>query len=248
MMIPLLSAEVFAAGPGPRRRGWGRVVLIAAGTAVAFWSGCTKPEEEVPPAAVKTVEAYGVTLDAAATPSQVAYVLLRSLADDVQAAQAHEHEKQKAALKLTYSLAAYSEIEQRLLNVINQDRAEKKTDLGDERDRRLFDFTRQWAPIVAHYVRSFDTDLQEAVTKMQEEPDPEGQRTSVLYAVSHDPTETAPAKQQQATLEIELIKETVGGLSYWRVARVGYRGRKAGVRPPPSAPPAATATAPAGGN
>ena len=211
--------------------------------AVALGSGCTKPEEDIPPAQVETVRAYGVTLDDSATARQVVYVLLRSLADDVKAAQAHQPDKQKAAMKLTYRLAAYSRIEEKLLGVINQGAGQKKTGLGDERDRKLFDFTKHWAPIVAHYVRSFDTNLEVAVGKMRERPHPGGQITHVFYDVSHDPAQTDPAKQQRATLDIELVKEKAGPRSYWRVARIGYRGRTSDRRVPPPTQPAATATA-----
>jgi hypothetical protein len=46
----------------------------------ATWVGCAPPQADVPPAAVKAIEAYGVTLDADAKPEQVVYVLLRTLA------------------------------------------------------------------------------------------------------------------------------------------------------------------------
>jgi hypothetical protein len=203
--------------------------MLAATMAVI--TGCGSEEEEAPPAVVKTVAAYGLTLDDTATPKQVAYVLLRSMADDVQAAQAHDKARQKAALKITYSLAAYSTIEERLGMAAKEEQISARPQEKD-RNKRLYEFTRDWAPIVAHYIRSFDTTFEAASRRMTEVISRTNPPTAhVYYEVSHDPNEANPAKQETATLDIELVKEQGGVLSYWRVARVGFRTPMARTRP-----------------
>lgn len=198
--------------------------LTAAVLALVPLAGCTDPDaHDIPPAEVKTVAAYGVTLDGAATPVQVAYVLLRSLSEDIAAAQSGDREAQKAAAKITYSLGAYSIIEERLLQVANLARKDKKTTLGDDREKQLYELINNWAPIVAYYVRSFPKDMQEASSRMRTAATDTS--AHVYMDVAHDPANPSPAKHETATLDVELAKEPGAGGSYWRVARVGYMGR-----------------------
>jgi hypothetical protein len=114
---------------------------LAATVVLACLTGCSAPDEGIPPAEVKPVTAYGLRLDTTATPKQVAFVLLRSIADDVQAAQAHDTTRQKEALRLTHSLAAYSTIAARIGESPNRpaDAARSKA-----RDRRLYTFVKDW--------------------------------------------------------------------------------------------------------
>lgn len=211
---PLLSAVLLLAG------GW-------------FGAGCSKQEEEVPPVKIETVEAYGIRLDESATPKQVAYVLLRSLADDVQAAQAFQRERQRQALEQTFALAAYSEIERRLLQNFN---ANAKWEEG-YRDRELFRVVNCWAPIVAHYVASFDTHFETAARKMQVEIDRGEKKAMVYYPVCHDPLSEDPAKREAVILQIELVREKANEKLYWRVAWVGYRGLAGGASSQPASQP-----------
>ncbi|HRR86162.1 MAG TPA: hypothetical protein P5316_14235, partial [Phycisphaerae bacterium] len=185
---------------------------------VAGLSGCSAPEEDIPPAVVKPVTAYGLSLDTTATPQQVAFVLLRSIADDVRAAQAQDAKRQKEALQLTYALAAYSTIAPRI-----GESAAKPADAARSkaRDKRLYSFVKDWAPIAAHYIRSFDTDVEAAGRKMRIHSQT-ASAVHVLYDVCHDPAETDPARQQKATIDIELTMEPEGALSYWRVAKVTF--------------------------
>lgn len=196
------------------------VGILCAG-ALTLAAGCTE-EQEIPPLEVKTVQAYGLTLDASATPEQVTFVLLRSLADDVQAARSGDEVAQKEAQKTTAALAAYSTIEKRLLEVLNAARKEAKTDLGPDRDKRLYEVIHGWAPIVAYYVDSLPKTMDEAAARMRSITSNTTSR--VLIDLSHDPAEQNPPKHHVATLEVELTKETAGGATYWRVARLTYRG------------------------
>ena len=176
---------------------------------------------------MKVVDAYGVKLDELATPQQVVYVLLRSIRDDVDAAQKGDREGQKRAFRTTFSLGAFSEIEKRMALSLSENKQET---LGDLRDRRLYDVIYHWAPIVAHYVASFDLDEKTAIGRMREQMGTTGVPTcTVLYDVAHDPTASDPAKRQPATVEVVLTREraTSGSQEFWRVARVAFRGTQA---------------------
>jgi hypothetical protein len=233
-------------------------VGLCLASALPLLGGCTADPEhkDIPPAEVKTVQAYGLTLDENASPQQVTYVLLRAIADDVKSAQAQQNpslsgearrelrEKQKAAMKTTYALAAYSVIEKRVLEVLNLSRVDKKQSLGDERDQQLYDFVHQWAPIVAYYVPSFPTDFADALTRMPVVTAPDGKRAEVTFEASHNPTASSDKDREPVTMAIELAKEPgAGGKEYWRVARVGYLGRPGVIRALPTTRIAATAPA-----
>jgi len=178
-------------------------------------SGCTA-EDQIPVAKAEVVTAYGLTLDENAEPKQVAYVLLRSLADDVKAAQRFKHAEQKEALHQTFALAAHSEMERRLLAILKT--VKKDASLGDERDKKLYEIVDKWAPIVAHYVNSFDTELDAALAKMKSRDSADGKRVHVYYPVAHE----ADAAEPEQVLDIELAEEPAGNVSYWRVARIDY--------------------------
>jgi len=219
--------------------GQGLALLSAAMIGGFILAGCTRDPEhqDIPPTKVVAVQAYGQNLDDSATPQQVVYVLLRSIADDVNAAQAHKTKEQKEAFKITHSLAAYSVIEQRLLDVLNTTRPQKTSSLGPDRDMQLYDLIHQWAPIVSHYVRSFETDFNAASQKMSASTTPDQKTTHVLYQAAHDPSATGEARGD-VTIDIELVKEPAGPNEYWRVARISYLGKQTRVQPTtrPSAP------------
>lgn len=223
--------------------------MASLGVAIVLMSvlaGCQK-DVEIPPIEVKEVEAYGVKLDESATPQQVVYVLLRSLRDDFEAAQARDRQRQKEAFHTTFSLAAFSEIEKCLAKTFAQQGGGKdSTSLGAHRDRKIYDVVYHWAPIVGHYVRSFDVEQAAAVAKMRMVQSANGSSVHVNYDVSHDPQETEPTNQQLATLDIELVEEkaSAGSRMYWRVARVAFHGPEAKRRIGPASRPEVTATSP----
>jgi hypothetical protein len=181
----------------------------------SLFVGCTA-EEQIPEAKTKEISAYGLTLDADAPPEQVVYVLLRSLKDDVEASQSFKHAEQKEALDRTFALAAHSEIEQRLLALVKS--VKKDVDLGDERDEKLFEIVDKWAPIVAHYVDSFDTDASAAAAKMKRRNAADGKLVHIYYPVTHEASATEP----EQVLDIELVKEPADDTEYWRVVRIDY--------------------------
>jgi hypothetical protein len=229
MATTTLSKRIFAGGGG--RGLTGLVVLAGMLAGLGTVSGCSNPAEaEVPKAEVKTVEAYGVTLGPEASPQQVSWVLLKSVADDYAAARAKDAEAQKKAQATTMAVAAPNKIEERLVQTANQINPNlKKQSLGEDRDRKIFKTVHYWAPIVGHYVASFaNMDLQTFVRESWVTTTPDGQIAHVYLPVSHDPAQTDPAKAETATLNIELSREKAeaGGPEYWRVSRVQFLGRQ----------------------
>lgn len=225
--------------------GYCRLSIVAASLALASLAGCTPDEHhrEIPPAAAGKVSAYGLTLDENASPQQVAFVFLKSVADDVRAAQAKETAAQKDAMKLTHSILAYSTIEQRLLNADAMIRGQNKTTLGAEREEKLWDFARNLAPIISHYVASFPATWEEAAPRLRFIPVPGDKSGRVIFEAAHDPNATDTKEKDPVNIDIEVVKEPAGAVSYWRVAKVAFAGRPGAPRPPRAVSQPATATA-----
>jgi hypothetical protein len=235
-MISSTSPCVRSCSRPPGSRWPARTAIFTATLTLSGLIGCSS-EEDIPPAVVKPVTAYGLTLDNKATPQEVAFVLLRSIADDVKAAQAYDTKAQKTSLRITHSLAACNTIAARL--GLSDAQAGPSSSKAGLRDRKLYAFVKDWAPIVAHYVSSFDTDPQAAARRMEVRGRTQ-KSLHIYYDVSHDPAETDPAKRQTTTIDIELVQEQADGLSYWRVAKVVFAPPKPRVQLSP-----ATRTAPA---
>lgn len=219
---------------GRQRVGANRPSLVRGAVGLAFVTvaggvllpGCTESAPEIPKAEVKTVEAYGLTLGPDASPQEVAYVLLRSVTDDYAAARSGKHEDEEKAQRLTYSLAAVQAIEHRLIDTHNRLQAgAKQTDLGTQRDEKLWKIVHYWAPIVGHYVPSFPADLDEARARMWVSMDAAMQEAHVYLSAEHDPAIADAAKKGTTTIDIEMVREQVGGQGYWRVLRVDFLGR-----------------------
>lgn len=204
-------------------------LAVVAGAVWAGLAGCGHAESDVPKAEIKTVEAYGVTLGPEASPQEVVFVLLRSIADDYAAAKAKDHAAQKSAQELTFSVAAVNTIERRMVESAKQFNPNlKKNDLGDERDAKIFKTVHYWGPIIGHYVPTFaQVELETLKRDTWVSIAPSGRNASVFYPVAHDPA-AEPAKSQTATIEVELVREAAasGGAEYWRVARLQFLGRQ----------------------
>jgi hypothetical protein len=164
--------------------------------------------------------------------------------DDIRAARAHDQPAQERAEDLSFQLAAHSEIERRVTGVRRM--IGQHQELGQERGKRIHDVVHFWAPIVSHYIDSFDDSYDSMADKLRVQQF--GGVANVLYDVVHDPSQTDPAKQQRATLHIELVKEKAssGSGEFWRVAKIGYLGRGEAIPAVPGVVPRITppATAP----
>ena len=190
---------------------------------------------------VTTVTAYGQTLDADATPQQVAFVLMRSLRDDVEAAQAHDRKAQREAFRTTFALAACSMIDERLAETYARPVADSDASEPIVMKERVYEIVNHWAPIVAYYVGSFPRDFEQAADRMRVvKIGPDDGTAMVLYPVQHDPDQAAHG--EPVLLEIELVKEsaTDGPQRFWRVARVAFRGPMPTVVGPTESPVPAT--------
>jgi hypothetical protein len=204
------------------------VLACTLSTALLFCSGCSK-HEDIPPMTVKPVTAYGLTLDASASPKKAAYALLRSLRADVEAAQSHDRQAQREAFETTFSLAAYSRIDKRLRAALKPEGKSERDGSGEKNlwREQIYEVINHWAPVVAYYVESFDTDLDRALAKMQSTVGgPNGSEATVLYPVCHDPAATAPDARERVILRIDLVKTPAskGREQFWRVVWVGFRG------------------------
>ncbi|HOW72153.1 MAG TPA: hypothetical protein PKY77_16260 [Phycisphaerae bacterium] len=194
------------------------------GMALVVLGGCRR-DLDIPPMEVKVVEAYGVKLDAAASPKRVVYVLLRSLRDDVEASQAWDQAKKKQAFQTSFALAAFQAMSHRLMDtpaILNA----RKGGEADAVARHVYDAVDHWAPIVGHYIRSFEADEQAATAKMTEVLAPDGRTGRVYVDAAHDSQQEDPAKAQSVTLVVEVAREKgVDGGEYWRVLKLGYQPR-----------------------
>lgn len=196
----------------------------AACLALAILGGCRR-DLDIPPMEVKTVDAYGVKLDTAASPKQVAYVLLRALRDDVEASQAWDKAKKKQAFRTTFALAAFGAIKDKLVNSPELLNA-ADGNVAEAVARNTYDAVDHWAPIAGHYVRSFEADVQAAMARMTEVVAPDGRTGKVYVDVAHDPQATQPAERQEVTLIIDVAREKgAEGADYWRVIKLGYQPR-----------------------
>ncbi len=216
---------------GRRSRWTGGITYLVGLSAVGLLlSGCRGADVvNPPPAEVKTVEAYGVKLGPQASPQEVVFVFLRSVADDYAAAKAHDRKAERKAQELTYSLAAPKTIEERIVQTNNQLNPElNQKNLGAERELRIWKNVHYWGPIIGHYLASFkDISLETLRRDSWVTISPEGKSADVYLPVAHNPAETEPAKMETATIKVDLNREAgANGEEYWRISRVRYLGRK----------------------
>lgn len=214
-----------------------RLWMLSGGFALlAASNGCGKEDPPPPPMETGPITAHGVTLDENATPQEVTFVLLRTLADDMAAARAGDREGQRKALEDTFALAAHDEIERRLLKAFNEGKAVSRESLGANKAEDLMNVIKLWTPIVGYYVESFDTELDHALKGMSV-VEQTNTRTVIHYVVRHVPTDEHP-EPDAAILAVELAPVTAGGKDYWRVLRVYFAGPAAPGTRPASAPAA----------
>jgi len=165
---------------------------------------------------VRTVEHYGVVLNQDASPQEVAYVLLRAIRDDVNAASPAERE---AALDVQFDVCHPGSIS-------------GSSRPGVKRDEVVHLVVTHWAPALAYYVDSFDFDPAEAKSRMTVSPTKvlgDGRRSCSVYLPVDDPNGDPKARVIAAVVLIRAkpgggpSSGTDGDTGYWRVNRVGFR-------------------------
>ncbi len=185
------------------------VVLLGVGFGLWGMGGCREDVrlagQNVRSVTVDTATHYGVTLDEAASPEQVAYVLLRAIREDFHATGKAERE---SALDKQFDVCAAGEIQKRNSTVYS-------------RDTFVHNTVWRWTPTVSHYASDFDTDWDKAKARLiRKELDPKEDlgadlRECKLHLAVADPNGDPNAG---AVVEIHLVKDS----GYWRVLRIGF--------------------------
>ena len=176
----------------------------------------------VPEVTVQVVRDQGLELGAEATPQEVVFVLLRAIRDDVlagedQPARRPALERQFAVCDPDYIYDCYRDWFRRVYG--------RNAVAG--RDEWVYKRVSLWAPVLAHYVASFDFDLQEARSQMRVLPTSPGERWPGETCQVDIPV-ADPAGRQGADVvaRVRLHRHSRG---YWRVFQVGFAKQRAGV-------------------
>ena len=164
--------------------------------------------KEIPTVTVHAVEHYGTTLDANATPEQVAYVALRAIGDDFLA---KDEEGRKQALATQFDVCAAGVLQQRNTTTL-------------ERDEFVYNVVYRWTPTVSHYVADFPSDWAAAQARMMRRPvTHRGKQAEAANAdnecevamVVRDPGGDPNA---QVVLLVWLARDS----GFWRVTHLGF--------------------------
>ena len=164
--------------------------------------------KEIPTVTVHSVEHYGTTLDAKATPEQVAYVALRAIGDDFQA---EDEEARTQALATQFDVCAAGVLQQRNTTTI-------------ERDEFVYNVVQRWTPTVSHYVKDFPTDWAAAQARMQRRPVTRlGKQTEAANA--DDECEVAMVVRDPGgdpNAQVVLLVWLARDSGFWRVTHLGF--------------------------
>lgn len=151
-----------------------------------------------------TITHFGVTLDQAADPVDVAFVALRAMRDDFRAANKDDR---RAALVVQLETAALDLLER-------LKRAETS------REEVLYGIVRQWTPAVSHYVSDFPLTHEAAVGRLAASPvrrESKDQSFEVcdvfLQVADPDGLENA-----DTVIQLRLARDN----GFWRVLTVGF--------------------------
>lgn len=180
-------------------------------------AGCRNqeaPPEDLRPAVVGPVELHGMSLDANATPQQVAYALMQALKETATAGRLHKRDRElrKKLIENELQLAA----PQRIYRNLHAD-AEMASVTARQRDEAVYRIVKLWAPIAARYVDSFAADPARVIAGIRLK-----QLSGADVQVSYDVTD--PVDQSRVTFQVYLTQESGpgGGPKYWRAYRLGY--------------------------
>ncbi|MFQ5491578.1 MAG: hypothetical protein ACE5GE_12740 [Phycisphaerae bacterium] len=211
-----------------------RIMAMMGGLATAIGlAGCGDDarlaDHAIPSVEVRTVSDGGVELNVEADPKDVAFVLLRAIRDDVRAGK--DRQARRAAVLREMDVCDPDYIYELYRQTMGRQAVYS-------RDDWVYKRVYLWAPIVAHYVGSFDFDQATARSLMVVRPTPQAQRwpgetvTVDLQAV--DPQGDPAAA---VVVRIWLHKHATG---HWRVFQVGFAPFRHLTRPQPEASPTGT--------
>lgn len=158
---------------------------------------------------VTTVTDAGVTLDQAADPKQVVYVLLQAIRDDFDAGA--DVGKRERAFDRQLAVSAPDTIFRRA----------SQANLG--RDEFIRQAVWHWAPTLGHYQRDFPVDLASARTRIRVEDRPgkgydtgqSGEHWAYAFLELADPSDLPEAT---VIAQFQLVREA----GYWRVVQLGF--------------------------
>jgi len=193
-------------------RAFGVGVGLAVGIVVMSVSGCQRDvrlaDKKLRNPTVRAVTAYEITLDAQATPEQVAYVVLRAAVDDFRAPNDQAREK---ALDIQFDICAANEIQR--LNT---------TSLQPE--EWLYEVVNHWTPTVSHYVDDFPrtwTEAHERLVLRGPTESTEGvEECEVLIEV--DNVKVGRDPNARVVIVIWLAKDN----GFWRVVHLGFDAQR----------------------
>jgi hypothetical protein len=187
--------------------------MLAAG--LCWCGGCERDARlagrEIPELLVRTVRDQGVELGPETAPQEVVFVLLRAIRDDVLAGP--DREARRRALERQFAVCDPDYIHDWYRRTYGR-RAVAT------REEWVFKRVSLWAPALAHYVDSFDFDLQTARSRMRTGPTSEGERwpgeTRLVDLPVQDP---AGEEGGDVLVRVRLHRHSLG---YWRVFQVGF--------------------------
>ncbi len=124
--------------------------MVVGGLVLVGTSGCNRDVRlsghKLRSVTVGPTTHYGMVLNEEASPEQVAFVLLRAIADDFSARSEAERE---AALDKQFDICAANVILDRNVTSLS-------------RDEFIYTVVHQWTPTVSHYVSDFETEWEKA--------------------------------------------------------------------------------------
>ncbi len=197
-----------------RRQYWLKYLILATPALVAVGCNEREPidsrltESDLAPG---PVTAYGITLTAESSPTDVAFVLLNTLREDREAVAQKDSERRGELFRRACRLAAADKLVAEFKRMIQgSPMTEKIVPWRAVREIVLF-----WRPITAHYAASIPADPTEAAARMFEDK----QRAAVYCDVTANDGSTA-------TLQLDMVHTAAG----WRVGRIGFSERSASAK------------------
>lgn len=180
-----------------------RTCLAGLGMALVL-AGCRQnvrlADKKLRDPTVASVTHYGITLDAEATPKQVAFVLFRAIKEDFVAAADTEREQ---ALDVQFDVCAANVLA--AMRRSNWTRADFITD-------RVY----HWTPTLSHYAHDFDDEFAKAEPRMVVTP--ASKDVPPRCAVRMEAADPSGDPAAQVVVMVWLAKDD----GFWRVTQVGF--------------------------